>query len=500
MPMRSRLLTIFSLLLPVTVNALTGSAFDDKNSDQIQDAGEPGIPNVAVSNGRDVALTNSEGVFDIPSPVRKDGFIFVIKPRDWNVPVDKLQLPKFHRRASGKLDFPLTHHLEPDAFTVLVTADPQVNNEREIGYYDASIAIPLSQAQDKPAFGVTLGDIVNDHLDLFGKLNDSAAKIGIPFYNLNGNHDVDLSTDAEKAAATFEAVYGPATYAFQYAKVLFIALDDIRPLGQGKYVGGVTDNQLTFLENLLRITPANVRVVLMAHIPFFNTGGPNSDTFRPFNRTRLFELLAGRKNVLFLSGHTHAQQHYFHGVEKLHEYNVAAACGSFWSGPPGKDGIPPATMWDGAPPGYAIVSFQGAESYHTDYHPSLLDFASHQIGIHAPLAVKAGEPWVSFYANVYNGHDGWKVEYRIDDRPWLPLRRIEGSWDPSYAARFLAQNVAAAPVPWRRFPDPVVCNHLWRGYLPTDLTSGDHILTIRATDPDGPVFTAEHKFRCSGGL
>ncbi|HEY5753851.1 MAG TPA: calcineurin-like phosphoesterase family protein [Chthoniobacterales bacterium] len=493
MPRRSWWLTILALFLPFSVNALTGAVFHDKNSNQIRDAGEPGIPNVAVSNGRDVVLTNSEGVFDIPTPPRKEGFVFVIKPRDWNVPANELQLPKFHRRRFEKLDFPLSQRSEPDAFNVLVTADPQVNNEQEIDYYDKAIAAPLSRTKNKPAFGVTLGDIVNDQFDLFDKINVATAKIGIPFYNLNGNHDVDLTTDPQKAVTAFESVYGPATYAFHYAKVLFIALDDIRPLGPGKYVGGLTDDQLTFIENLLRVAPADARVVLMAHIPFFNTDGPNSDTFRAIDRARLFKLLAHRKNVLLLTGHTHAQQHWFHGPEKWHEYNVAAACGSFWSGPPGKDGVPPAIMWDGTPPGYAVVSFQGAERYHAVYYPSLLDFEANQIGIHAPLAIKAGEPWVSFYANVYNGHDGWKIEYRIDDSPWRPLRRVQGSWDPAYAAKFVAQNAVSTPAPWRRFPDPVVCNHLWRGYFPIDLTPGNHTLTIRAADPDGRVYEADQK-------
>ncbi|HEY5893895.1 MAG TPA: calcineurin-like phosphoesterase family protein [Chthoniobacterales bacterium] len=485
--------SFFALTATTLAGSLTGSVFDDRNSNSTRDPNEPGLPNVAVSNGRDIVLTDSQGAFNLPSPPREDGFIFVIKPRGWSVPINNLQLPQFHRRASEKLDFPLKSSVESDSFKVLVMADPQVNNEEEIGYYDRSVITPLSQVTDKPAFAVTLGDVVNDKLDLFDNVNVATAKIRIPAYYLNGNHDVDLTANPEKAVAAFESVYGPATYAFQYAKVLFVALDDIRLLGNGKYVGGLTDNQLTFIENLLRNTQADVRVVVMAHIPFFNTGGPNTDTFRAVDRVKLFQLLANRKNVLFLTGHTHAQQHWFHSPDKLHEYNVAAACGSFWSGPPGKNGVPPATMWDGTPPGYAIVSFHGTDTYHADYHPSLLDFATNQIGIHAPLAIKASEPWVSFYANVYNGHDDWKVEYRLGDRPWRPLRRIEGSWDPAYAAKFLAQNATPAPVSWRRFPDPVICNHLWRGYFPVDLPAGDHTLTIRATDADGCIFTAGQK-------
>ncbi len=109
------------------------------------------------------------------------------------------------------------------------------------------------------------------------------------------------------------------------------------------------------------------------------------------------------------------------------------------------------------------------------------------MALHAPEAVAPGQGFVSFYANVFNGHDGWTVEARVDDRAWNPIRRILG-WDPSYAADFLAQDFLDRPAPGVRLPDPVVCYHLWRGALPADLPPGGHVLYVRATDPDGQVY------------
>ncbi len=79
---------------------------------------------------------------------------------------------------------------------------------------------------------------------------------------------------------------------------------------------------------------------------------------------------------------------------------------------------------------------------------------------------------------------------RVDDRAWGPIRRILG-WDPSY--------VSAFPGAGRRRPsrrgaaasDPAICYHMWRGALPADLAVGRHVLEVRATDPDGHVYSQE---------
>jgi hypothetical protein len=93
--------------------------------------------------------------------------------------------------------------------------------------------------------------------------------------------------------------------------------------------------------------------------------------------------------------------------------------------------------------------------------------------------------YVSFYANVFNGSDGWRVEARMDERAWNAVPRTLG-WDPSYAEAFLAQDSVPRPAAGPRLPDPAICYHLWRGSLPADLPMGRHTLYVRATDPEGP--------------
>jgi hypothetical protein len=478
----------------VRLCAGTGFVFDDVNGNGVRDAGEPGLAGVAVSNGVEVVLTDAAGAYAIAD--RPGSMIFVIKPRGWRPPTDASQLPLFYSpRGAARADFPLVRSEEPDNLRALVLTDPQPSSAAEVDFLTRGLVAGVGKRPDL-AFGVTLGDVVYDRPDLFGAVNVSLARVGIPWYSLPGNHDLALGTPDERAAvASFESVYGPSTYAFHAGPALFVALDDMRPLGGPRFVGGLRADQFEFIENLLRGTKPDEWVVLMMHIPLFSPDPTGAETFRRADRLRLFGALKGRTRVLILSGHTHYQRHVMHGPEdgwegpgRIQEYNVAAACGGFWGGPRNADGIPVATMWDGTPPGYAVIGFAG-DRVSLDYIPALGP-ADHQMEIHAPRVVAPRQGYVSFYANVFNGGDGWKVEARVDDRVWNSISRILG-WDPSYADAFLAQDSAERPPPGPRLPDPVICYHLWRGSLPADLPVGRHTLQVRATDPDGRVFTAQ---------
>jgi hypothetical protein len=488
-------LLAMAALAGAKVFAATGFVFDDRNGDGLREPGEPGLASVGVSNGIDVVKTDATGAYRIPD--RPGAQLFVINPRGWRPPVDGDNLPLFHARpgAGGTADFPLRRSDEPDAMRVLVVTDPQPATPAEVGYLSKGVVDRIGHRTDV-SLGVTLGDIVYDRPDLFGAVNAVMARVGVPWYNLPGNHDLALGTPDERAAiAPFESAYGPSTYAFHAGPALFVALADVRPLGGPRYIGGLRNDQFEFLGNLLRATPATEWVVLMMHIPLFPPDPSGTEGFRVADRLKLFGLLKDHPHVLILSGHTHYQRHVIHGAadgwtgaQPIHEYNVAAACGGFWGGPFDADGIPVSTMWDGTPPGYAILGFAG-DAVSFDYIPARKP-ADFQIALHAPRAVAPRQGYVSFYANVFNGYDGWAVEARVDDRVWNPIRRILG-WDPSYAVDFLAQDSVATPSARTRLPDPVVCYHLWRGALPADMRPGRHVLQVRATDPEGRVFSSE---------
>jgi len=476
------------------LSAGAGFVFDDENGNGVRDAGEPGLAGVAVSNGVDVVLTDAGGAYRIAD--RGDSRVFVIKPRGWRPPVDASRLPVFYAQPGAvTADFPLVRSQEPDDLHALVLTDPQPASAAEVDYLARGLVAGIGRRPEL-AFGVTLGDVVYDRPDFFGAVNEALARVGIPWYSLPGNHDLSLgNTDERVAVGPFESVYGPSTYAFHAGPALFVALDDVRPLGGPRFVGGLRADQYEFLENLLRGTQSDEWVVLMMHIPLFHLDPPLTESFRSADRTRLFGILQGHRRVLILSGHTHYQRHEKHGPDDgwsgpgdLREYNVAAACGGFWGGPLDADGIPVATMSDGTPPGFAVIGFEG-DRVSMDYVPSRGP-ADHQLEVLAPQAVAPRQGYVSFYANVFNGSDEWAVEWRVDERAWNPVPRVLG-WDPSYAVRFLAQDMSPHPVATKRLPDPGICYHLWRGFLPADLPVGRHTLFVRATDPMGRVYAAQ---------
>ena len=481
---------------------VAGTAFDDRNGNGVRDAGEPGVAGVAISNGVEVVTTDGAGRYALPS--RPGNRIFVIKPAGWQSPLDPQNLPKFYASLpaadeTGPVDFPLHAVPESGDFRALVFTDVQPASPRDVGYLNRTIVDGLA-GRPGFAFGVTLGDVASDRPDLYPAINAALARIGVPWFNLIGNHDLNLLGGGgdRGSAAAFESAYGPSTFAFHWGQALFIALNDVRYLGGPRYVGGLRPDQFEFLEALLRATPPDLLVVVMLHIPLFSPDPSNAETFRTADRARLFALLQDHPHALILSGHTHYQRHVFYGpadgwrgATPLHEYNVAAACGSFWGGPVDAQGIPIATMADGTPHGYGILTCRGTDvqlDYVSARHPA--DF---QIGLHVPAVVAPRQGYVSYYANVFNGHDGWTVEGRVDALQWTPLRRTL-AWDPEYATLFLAQDQAAKPLATRRLPDPAICYHLWRAYLPPDLPIGPHTLAVRATDPAGRVFTAAGAF------
>ena len=67
-----------------------------------------------------------------------------------------------------------------------------------------------------------------DDLDLFKESNANLALIGIPWYNVVGNHDINFdSKDDAGSDETFHRFFGPNYYSFDHGPVHFIVLDDV---------------------------------------------------------------------------------------------------------------------------------------------------------------------------------------------------------------------------------------------------------------------------------
>lgn len=492
------------LLLTLSAHAqkvATGIVFHDMNRNGIRDAGEPGIANVLVSNQREVVRTDRQGRYSLP--VDDDTILFVIKPRGWQVPLNENNLPQhyyIHKpNGSPKLrypgvpptgDLPASVHFalvpssEPERFHALILGDTQVRDMQDLGYFAYDIVRELVGTA-KAAFATILGDIVFDGLQMFEPLNRVMARVGIPWYPVMGNHDMNHDTPEDRYAdETFERVYGTPYYAFEYGKVSFIVLD-IVDMQSGKYKAGLGERQLAFIRNYLRHVPRSNLVVLLMHIPLAEL--PEAE------RRELFDNLAPFPHTLSFSAHTHIQFHQFftseqgwNGSRPHHHVNTVTACGSWWTGVPDPEGIPHTTMRDGAPNGYLIAEFNG-NRYTLRYKASRRP-DNYQMNIYVPDSVPASETGnTRVLVNVFFGSERSRVEMRVgEDGDWIALRPVQEP-DPAYAA--MKKMEEQYTLPGRKLPGLMSSPHLWTANLPPNLPHGAHVLHVRTTDMFGRTWS-----------
>lgn len=495
--------------------------FEDRDGDSVRDPGEPGLPDVRVSDGRMIATTDAQGRFRLPAGA-DPRTVFVIKPAGFAFARREDGLPDFWRNlhatpgpslkygglptSTACADFGLIRQPFPlqrrKGLQVLVFADPQPKSGIDVGYYARDLIDPLARettpllhdAQGQFAsaagdLGLTLGDIVHDDLSLYPQINRATARLGVPWLYAPGNHDLDFDAASdEDALLTFRHHYGPDTLAWEEPEANFVMLDDVVYLPGQKpaYIGGLREDQFAFLERYLAGADRSRLLVVGVHIPLFEPHG--RDTFRDADRARLFALLRDFPKVVLLSAHNHTQRHVFHdadsgwhGAAPLHEYNVGAASGAFWSGVKDGAGIPDAGMADGTPNGHARLVVDAKGGYRLSWH-SARGQGDDRIGLHAPKVLRQGAyPAFGVYANVYMGRDDTRVEYRIDGGAWKPMQQV-----PQPDPRLLAENArdddTARLRGYDRSPEAEPSAHLWRGTLATDLAAGEHEVEVRAFD------------------
>lgn len=511
-------LLVFSGMLSAQEIA-KGTVYLDANANGKKDRREKGIEGVSVSNGSLVVQTNKDGKYELP--VDDDDIIFVIKPSDYNYPVNEFNLPQYyyiHKPAGSpelkyagveptgplpkEVNFGLLKGEMKEDYSILVFGDPQPYTLKEVDYFDRDIVNELEGVQGYE-FGLSLGDIVGDDLNLYPPYIKSVSRIGIPWFNVYGNHDMNQDVEiGDHADETWEATYGPATHSFNHGKVHYINLDDViypREDGNG-YIGGFTEQQLTFIENDLKFVPKDYLVIISFHIPL-TYKEENAAAFREEDQKRLFQLLKDFPHTLTLSAHTHMQGIYYMTdafdwlQEKPHiHYNVGTTCGDWWSGSPDAENIPATTMRDGTPNGYAMLHFTGNE-FQIEYKVARED-AAEKMSIWGPKVLPQNE-WFSaeLYVNYYLGSDSTLVEYSLDDSGrWNRMRRVELG-DPYITALRDKWDSSNTILPGKRPSNPEASTHLWKTGIPKNVEVGEHIMHIRVTDPLSGVHTETYTYR-----
>ena len=498
----------------VPAESARGVVFLDMNGSGLAD-GQQGLAGMLVSNGVDIVTTDRDGRYEIA--VREHDVLHLIKSRGFRTRVDAQNLPRFfhiHKPQGSpdadfiypgvpptgelpeRVDFPVYPQEEPEAFEMILTADPQCYDLRQIQWYAQETTQAFRRHGAK--FGIALGDIVGDHLDLYGPYNAINARFGFPWHNVIGNHDLNFMAKEDRfSAETFTRVFGPTTYAFQHASVHFIILNNIYWEGFAglresgwpntrQYHGRMRPGQMRYIENYLQHVPSHERVVICSHIPLVNRVDAQEQHRTP-ELGELMKLLSGHPHTLSFSGHTHVNANAFVGAEvgyepregtKHHHCNLTATCGSWYRGPLDQHGVPFAPGRDGSPRGYAVVRFDGGEKYRIKVIP-LGQPDDSQMSITLPsLVERAAVGDTTVWVNVFTGSDLTRVRMRVDDGDeWLELERTEAR-DPGYLA--LSDRAREHPDAGRgTLPRPVETDHLWKTTLPADLDPGWHTLTVQ---------------------
>jgi len=223
---------------------VTGTVYEDLNGNNRFDRREKGIANVPVSNGKEVVATDEKGRYTLP--IQNDNIVFVIKPGGYTTAVNEYNIPQFYYihkpkgspeltyagtpptgRLPKQVNFGLVPQNESDDFRILVFGDPQTYNDEEVDFLHRAVAAELKNVQNVE-FGISLGDLVGDTLDLLHPYKEAIRETGIPWRNVIGNHDINFDLEHDSLTdETFETHFGPATYSFNHGKVHFIIIDDI---------------------------------------------------------------------------------------------------------------------------------------------------------------------------------------------------------------------------------------------------------------------------------
>lgn len=438
----------------------------------VRSAGQ-GLIDVSVSDGRAVVRTATDGTFEIISDSRQP-FVQLTVPGGYELNKNSTGTANFYvpveadaaGEATATFDLsPVKNRSNDHAF--IVFADTQTQNEFEMGLLHQQ-TVPdaiktITRMGEQQIFGVGCGDIMFDDLSLYPEYERAVREMGIPFFQVVGNHDLNMdATTDEASTATFCERFGPRYYSFDRGFVHYIVLDDVFWHSQG-YFGYIDDLQWEWLTQDLSYIEPGRPVVVFAHIPGMSTRRLRLGESKPdishsiTNRERLYRILEPY-NAHLISGHTHENEHVFEGG--IHEHIHGAVCGAWWSGP---------ICYDGTPNGYGVYEITG-ERVRWRYKSTGYD-QDYQMRVY-PRGADPSAP-TEIVANIWDADPSWEVRWFEDGIQKGQMSRRTGR-DP-----LSIELHTGTALPERRpWVEPVLHNHLF--YAP--VSPGTKEVRVVATD------------------
>jgi Predicted phosphohydrolases len=443
-----------------------------------------GIAGVAITDGLNVVTTNINGNYALKSNASAE-FVYISTPRGYAFNHDK-GITQFYQsivpvRGAFKADFNLEKLAIDDTIhNFIVWADPQIQNADDAALLKSQ-SVPdtrkliASYGEQALFHGIGCGDLVWDKFELFPDYKEAVDQTGIPFFQVIGNHDMDIDARSDdNSSKTFKKHFGPSYYSYNRGEVHYVVLDDVFFLGTSKsYIGYIQEQQFAWLEQDLANVKPGSTVVVAVHIPV-NTGVKRRNQLaeEPIggvvaNRRELYRILKPFKAHI-MSGHTHFNEKVFEGgniIEHVH----GTVCGAWWTGP---------ICYDGTPNGYGVYEVNGGEI--TWYYKAVGMEKDHQFRIY-PVGAVEGKPEL-FSVNVWNWDPEWKVEWFEDGKHRGELER-KVAYDPWSIALHLGDQKPTR----RAWVEPQRTDHMFFGKPSADART----ITVQVTDRFKNVYKKE---------
>ena len=208
------------------------------------------IERVPVSDGRNIVLTDKNGLYKLDGFEKSHTVCVMALTRshnDWYYYTDGKE---------GEYNFEIDQVYVSGEFNFLHTSDTEIHERENVAW------LPFAKESAKKlgsSFIIHTGDICRkEGLEKHYKLMNNET-MDTPVRYVIGNHDY---CDGDYGEQLFEKLYGPVWYSFELSNIHFIVLS----LGSGEKPEGYTaDDQLLWLENDLKLVSDNKKIIVFDH-------------------------------------------------------------------------------------------------------------------------------------------------------------------------------------------------------------------------------------------